>query len=127
LSIDFVDGPGNDVVRVYVDGDLRHTSTTWETYYAIDPNGAANFGGNPPAVNRLMFRPGSDTHRGVPGDPAPATLGKGFVFDKVKLAAYSVPRAKDDCKDSGWRDLRDGDGEKFRNQGDCVSFAKGGK
>src|SRR5690242_10301751 len=33
LSIDFIDGPRNDVVQVFVDGTLRHTGTTWEDYY----------------------------------------------------------------------------------------------
>jgi hypothetical protein len=33
---------------------------------------------------------------------------------------------KDDCKDGGWMDLVDDDGEPFKNQGDCVShFASG--
>ena len=91
LTMDFVDGPSNDVVRVSVDGELEHTGTSWETYYALDANGKANFSGNPPAVNRLMFRTGSDTHRGIPGTPAPATLGKGFYFDDVSV---SVKNAK---------------------------------
>ena len=97
LTMDFVDGPGNDVVKLYVDGDLRHTGGSWETYYALEPNGQLNFGGNPPAVNRLMFRTGSDVHRGVPGDPAPATLGHGFVFEDVRVDAFNVrPKARDD-------------------------------
>ena len=33
LAIDFVDGPANDVVKVYVDGSLRHTGTSWEDYF----------------------------------------------------------------------------------------------
>jgi hypothetical protein len=66
-------------------------------------------------------RPMSLRHR-VPGDPAPATLGKGFVFDAIRVGVWSVPLAKDDCKDDGWQGLRNGDGEKFKSQGDCVSF-----
>ena len=88
--MDFVDGPSNDVVRVYVDGDLKHTGGSWENYYAFEANGKLNFGGNPPAVNRIMFRTGSDTHRGVPGDQAPATLGKGFVFEDVRVEASNA-------------------------------------
>ncbi len=121
LSLDFVDGPANDVVRVYVDGALRHTGTSWETYYNSDANGRSNFGGATPAVNRVMFRTGSDSHRGVPGDPAPATLGRGFLIDGVYVAAFSVPTSAASCRDSGWRDLRDETGRPFRNQGDCVS------
>lgn len=121
LSLDFVDGPANDVVRVYVDGALRHTGTSWETYYNSDANGRSNFGGATPAVNRVMFRTGSDSHRGVPGDPAPATLGRGFLIDGVYVAAFSVPTSSASCRDRGWRDLRDETGRPFRNQGDCVS------
>ncbi len=121
LVLDFLDGPGDDVVRVYVDAKRRHVGASWETYYRLEPGGAAQFGGNPPAVNRLMFRTGSDAHRGLPGTPAPATLGFGFVIDDVRIATFSVPRSAGDCKDGGWRQLRSGDGRPFANQGDCVS------
>ncbi|MBM3908865.1 MAG: hypothetical protein FJ363_12430 [Gemmatimonadetes bacterium] len=121
LTLDLVDGPANDTVRVYVDGALRHVGGSWETYYALDPNGRANFGGHPPAVNRLMFRTGSDAHRGIPGGPAPELRGLGFYFDQVLVEAYDLPVTPDDCKNNGWMALRDRDGTRFRNQGDCVS------
>ena len=124
LSLDFVDGPANDVVRVYVDGVLRHTGTSWETYYNLDANGRSNFGGATPAVNRVMFRTGSDRHRGVPGDPAPETLGHGFLIDGVSVVAFSLATSAASCRDSGWRDLRDDAGRSFRNQGDCVSWVQ---
>jgi hypothetical protein len=39
---------------------------------------------------------------------------------------YTYDESKDDCKDGGWMDLVDDDGEAFKNQGDCVShFASG--
>lgn len=38
------------------------------------------------------------------------------------IYTYDHPQSKDDCKDGGWMDLVDGDGQAFRNQGDCVSF-----
>jgi hypothetical protein len=124
LSVDFLDGPGNDVVRVYVDGRLRHTGASWETYYKYDANGQSNFGGATPAVNRVMFRTGSDTHRGVPGDPAPATLGRGFLIDRVAVAAFSVATTVESCRDDGWRVVGDASGRPFRNQGDCVSWVR---
>jgi len=35
---------------------------------------------------------------------------------------------KDSCKNGGWQDLEDANGQPFKNQGDCVSyFATGGK
>ncbi|MBI3504286.1 MAG: hypothetical protein HY059_05550 [Proteobacteria bacterium] len=98
LTMDFVDGPSNDVVRVYVDGELRHTGTSWENYYHYDANGRSNFGGATPVVNRLMFRTGSDVHRGYPGLPAPATRGHGFLIDDVRLStsggAQHVPSSE---------------------------------
>ncbi len=125
LTIDFTDGSANDVVQVFVDSVRRYVGQSWETYYALDPNGAANFGGNPPAVNRLMFRTGSDLLRGVPGSPAPALLGKGFLFDGVRVRVFSIPRSGDDCKQSDWQSHFDADGAPFRNQGDCVAWANG--
>ncbi len=119
ISMDFVDGPGNDVVLVFVDGDLKHTGTSWENYYFYDANGKLNFGGAPPAVNRMMFRTGSDLHRGIPGDAAPATRGHGFVFDNLRQATFMVATSANACKHTGWRGLRDTNGELFENQRRC--------
>ena len=124
ITMDFVDGPGNDIVRVFVDGHLKHTGTSWENYYFYDPNGQSNFGGAPPVVNRLMFRTGSDLHRGIPGDPAPATRGHGFVFDNLRQATFMVATSADACKSDGWRALRDSSGNSFANQGDCASSVR---
>src|SRR5688572_4536339 len=33
ITMQFVDGPANDVVKVYVDGVLGHTGTSWEDYF----------------------------------------------------------------------------------------------
>src|SRR5207245_4101464 len=33
LTIDFIDGPRNDIVNVYIDGKVRHTGGSWEDYY----------------------------------------------------------------------------------------------
>ena len=34
----------------------------------------------------------------------------------------AVPTSKDDCKNGGWQTLVDGNGNPFKNQGDCVSY-----
>ena len=101
LSMDFVDGPSNDVVRVYVDGELRHQGTSWENYYHYDPHGQSAFGGATPAVNRLMFRTGSDLDRGIPGVAAPATRGHGFLIDNMRLATFRVPGSDEGCENQG--------------------------
>lgn len=36
------------------------------------------------------------------------------------------PNSKDDCKKGGWQDMTDDDGNAFRNQGQCVSYAARG-
>ena len=120
ISMDFVDGPSNDIVRVFVDGELKHTGTSWENYYFYDANGKLNFGGAPPIVNRMMFRTGSDVHRGIPGDAAPATRSHGFVFDNIRQATFMVATSVDACKHDGWRVLRDANGELFESQGHCI-------
>jgi hypothetical protein len=45
--------------------------------------------------------------------------GDVITFDE---STASVPTTKDDCKGSGWKDKVDGQGNSFKNQGDCVSF-----
>src|SRR6185437_5572466 len=41
LSMNFVNGPSNDLVKVSVDGKLLHTGTSWEDYYRFDPEASA--------------------------------------------------------------------------------------
>jgi hypothetical protein len=113
--MDFVDGPSNDVVRVYVDGSLRHTGTSWENYYRYDSEAAAHLG-KTPLVNRILFRTG--------GTAAPATLGNGFVVDTFSMRSGSAPTNKDQCKNGGWKTF---DSPAFKNQGDCIQFVNTGK
>ena len=81
FSIDFVDGPANDVVRISIDGALVHTGTTWEDYYRYDPEQTPT-GNQVPTVDSLLFRA---------KDPAvPSTLGNGFLFDNVNVAAATT-------------------------------------
>lgn len=79
--IDFVPGPANDVAKLYVDGVLKHTGTTWEDYYRYDPEQTG--GGNVvPTTSKLLFREG--------GSPATATSGNGYLVDNVTLMS-SLP------------------------------------
>ncbi len=73
ISSDFVEGANNDVVKVYVDGQLKITGSSWENYYRNDSeNGPAN---QVPVVDRLLFR--------VSSVAQPANQGKGFLIDDV--------------------------------------------
>ena len=76
LTIHFVDGPGNDVVNVYLDGALVHTGTTWEDYYRDWTVGVL-----PSPVDSMMFR--------VAGTAVPADSGNGFLIDN--FSEYSGP------------------------------------
>ncbi len=80
FSIDFVTGPGNDVVKIYVDGVLKKTGTTWEDYYRYDAEQTGN-GNQVPEIAKLLFRLG--------GSPNPTTIGNGFLVDGVSLASTS--------------------------------------
>jgi parallel beta helix pectate lyase-like protein len=83
FSIDFVTGPANDVVNIYVDGVLKGAGTTWEDYYRYDPEQSAN-SHVVPSVSRLLFREGGTAH---------ANVGKGFLVDNVTLASSATTSA----------------------------------
>jgi uncharacterized repeat protein (TIGR01451 family) len=83
----FVDGVENDVVRVWVDGALVHTGTSWEDYFR-------DVEGNPTrTVDSILFRTGGL----CPGNCAPATLGAGFVIDNLMLLSGSVTQCTTTC------------------------------
>lgn len=74
--IDFVDGPANDVVTIYIDGSLVHTGTTWEDYYRFDPEQSGN-GNVLFPIDTLIFR--------AAGTAAPGTSGEGYLFDNLSI------------------------------------------
>jgi hypothetical protein len=80
LTMDFVEGPHNDVVKVYVDGALVHTGTSWEDYsrWCAETDESST-------VDSLIFQARSG------GGTAPATLGHGFLIDNVTLSSANVP------------------------------------
>ena len=62
FSIHLIPGPGNDVVRISIDGSLVKTGTTWEDYYRYD-NENQGSGVQPPTTSTLEFREGGDRER----------------------------------------------------------------
>lgn len=116
LTIDFVDGPRNDIVQVYVNGELEHTGTSWEDFFRYCE-------GNPPrTVDSMIFQA-----RGM--TPNVDNLDKGFLIDNLSYTSFSlsVPDSRDDCMDGGWQEVTDDEGEPFRNQGDCIQHVNTGK
>jgi len=78
----FVDGPGNDVVKIYIDGVLAHTGTSWEDYFRYDPEASAD--PTTHTVDSLLFRTG--------GTAAPALAGGGYLIDNLNIAtAMATP------------------------------------
>jgi len=79
ISMDFVPGANNDVVKVYVDDVLRVTGSSWENYYRNDvESGPSN---NVPVVDQLLLRVSSTAH--------PELQGQGFLIDDVSTRSYS--------------------------------------
>ena len=86
--IDFVDGPSNDVVEIYIDGVLVHTGTTWENYFRFDTESQGNphdvgLENKSRTVDSLLFRAG--------GASAPGTSGAGFLIDNLELTSSTPP------------------------------------
>ena len=80
FGITFKTGAGNDVVRIYIDGALAKTGTTWEDYYRYDPE-AAGSGNVVSPISKLLFRESGTAH--------PANAGNGFLVDRVSLDSDS--------------------------------------
>jgi len=77
IAMFFVDGAENDIVKVYVDGALMHTGTSWEDYFRQNqPPGTRT-------VDSVLFRTG--------GTAAPATAGNGFLIDNLTLFSGPGP------------------------------------
>jgi parallel beta-helix repeat protein len=82
MTVQFVDGVANDIVKVYIDGNLIHTGTTWEDYFR---DGEVN---PTRTVDSMLFQARSTA---TPPVTAPATLGNGFLIDNLTLYSGPVP------------------------------------
>jgi hypothetical protein len=113
FSLTFVPGAANDVVRVYIDGVLKATGTTWEDYYRYDPEQTGN-GNVVPTTSTLLFR---ESGTAVAGNG-----GNGFLIDNVTMSSSNTgapASGKSMCKRGGWRTFSN---PWFRNQGQCVKY-----
>jgi hypothetical protein len=103
LAIDFVDGPRNDVVKVYVDGSLRYVGTTWEDYFRWCPESGGGTG-NPAndrsrTVDSMLYRVG--------GVPHPQNIGRGFLIDNLFYSSSNSARGCDGRRGDGDGDVDD--------------------
>lgn len=108
MVVGFIPGPSNDVVKIYIDGSLVHSGTTWENYYRVDPESDPTQVHKSRTVDSLLIREA--------GTADLANLGGGFVIDNIKLLSSNAPTDMDQCKNGGWQTY-----PAFRNQGQCVS------
>ena len=92
FSMNLVAGPGNDVVDIYIDGQLKATGTSWENYYRYD-NENTGSAAPVPTVSKLLFRES--------GTADSTHVGNGFLVDGVALSS-----ATPTCKTTGF--VRDG-------------------
>lgn len=81
FEIAFVDGAANDVVKIFVDGVLAHTGTTWEDYYRFDSEQLGNLN-EVPLISKLLFR--------TSGAAVAANAGNGYLFDRVSLSSSAT-------------------------------------
>ncbi len=82
LEMIFNEGADNDLVLVFIDGNLLHIGTSWENYFRFDDESNPAFHGHPSTVDSLIFR--------LNGTPQPGYSGKGFLVDNVKLGSKTL-------------------------------------
>jgi len=76
LTLKTLDGPSNDVVKLYIDGKLVHTGTSWEDYYRYDVEAAPE--PTPRIVKTMLFRVSGET----------ISSPNGYLFDNIIMGAY---------------------------------------
>jgi len=107
LTMDFVDGPRNDVVKVYVDGTLRHTGTSWEDYFRWCTESGGGTGTTASdqsrTVDSMIF-----TVRGGEGETHPLNRDKGFLIDNLTYRSFQGQCRSGD----GDGDFEDGHGHR---------------
>lgn len=81
LTMDTLDGSSNDVVKVWIDGVLAHTGTSWEDYYRYDPEAFAEQ--SPRIVKTVLFRESGTANAGH--------LNNGFLVDNLSLLSGATP------------------------------------
>ena len=76
------DNTGNDTVEIYVDNQLVHTGTSWETYWYFNPEVNNNLPHLPRVVKTLLIR----MNQASTAD----TDGQGFLISNLSQGFYDV-------------------------------------
>ncbi len=80
--MDFVDGPSNDIVKVFIDGTLVHTGTSWENFYRYDNDAFPAPNNKSRTVTSLVFY--------EQGTASSTDKFKGYLIDNVALSATTT-------------------------------------
>ena len=89
LRLTYVDGANNDVIEVYLDGNLIGTTTTFENFRdAVAPGPGSTHADNAEAnqTNRIIFR---ESNNGQPQDGSGTGQNQGFYFDNLTSKIYN--------------------------------------
>jgi len=86
LRLTYADGPNNDVISVYLDGQYIGQTTTFENFrdWTVGPTHAANAEAN--QTSRVFFRNGNG---GVAPQDGPGGDNEGFYFDNLTYGVYN--------------------------------------
>ena len=87
LVLRYQDGPDNDVIDVYLDGQHIGQSTTFENYFD-DVRGSHEETIQHSVASRMFFRPGAGGPEGATQD-GPGGENQGFYFDDVTVTSFS--------------------------------------
>lgn len=116
LTMDTLDGASNDVVKVWVDGVLKITGTSWENYYRYDSEASAEQ--TPRIVRTVLFRESGTANL--------ADEDNGFLIDNLTFSSGPIPVVAptnmNQCKQGGWQSFLSLLG--FKNQGSCISYVQ---
>lgn len=91
---------------------------TWAQVLAAFPNAAIH-----QTQGAVVLKAGGGWAGGFNGNVDALTInGDTYNFEVINVA-----QTKDDCKNGGWQNVTDGDGNPFKNQGDCIQYVNTGK
>jgi len=96
----------------------RDTFVSWNTIVAANPNAViiGGFGVNQGSGNPALTAAADILSIGSNGDCIT------YDFEPFRVAA-----TKDDCKNGGYNNVKDAQGNSFKNQGQCIQYVNTGK
>ena len=97
---------------------------TWEEILEVYPDATIAVSTNPTGAVRLVagFGGPADWGNFIGNADAFSINEDTYDFELVEPLVINEPTSKDDCKNGGWMDMTDAEGNSFRNQGQCISY-----